>query len=157
MSQKTMKDYITGVKLNIARHSIIKHHKIKPVSSLFSVSFQLKAKIREAKNDSLSSINRKSRRGFVPERVIDLHGLSQNEAFSELVSFFIRCQADGVRKALIITGGNSMKKSVLRDSFLQWARDSFGNYIAACSQSNIQYGGQGAFYVHVKKNLQSNL
>jgi DNA-nicking Smr family endonuclease len=146
-----MKDYVTGVKLNIVRHSIIKPAKTKPAPML-SLSPLSGAEIRRVRNDDLLSLDRKSQRKFVPEKVIDLHGFTQNEAFSALLSFFIQCQADGTRKALVITGGNSMKESVLRDSFSQWVRDSFGNYVAACSQSHRRHGGQGAFYVQLKKN-----
>jgi DNA-nicking Smr family endonuclease len=151
LSQKTMKDYITGVKLNTTRHSIIKPSKTKPVP-IRSVSFLSKAEVRQARDGNLLSINRKSQRKFVPEKVIDLHGLSQNEAFSALLSFFVQCQAEGTRRALVITGGNSMKESILRDSFPKWVHNLFGNYVAACSQSNRRHGGQGAFYLQLKKS-----
>jgi DNA-nicking Smr family endonuclease len=147
-----MKDYIFDVKLNITKHSIAKLPKRKSALT-DSRTFFREAKISSRlPSDNFPSMSRRVRRKFTPEKTIDLHGLTVDEAFPVLLGFFAQCQMNGIRKIIVITGGNSMKKSVLRDSFRQWAEDSFGSYIADYSQSDIRHGGQGAFYVLLKKN-----
>ncbi|MDR1551624.1 MAG: Smr/MutS family protein [Holosporaceae bacterium] len=96
-------------------------------------------------------MSRKYRRNFAVERSIDLHGMTTEEAFAQLSDFLARCQFEGVKNALIITGGNSMKTSVLRASLMKWAKESFGEYIASFAQAQLHHGGEGAFYVILKR------
>jgi DNA-nicking Smr family endonuclease len=98
----------------------------------------------------LHPMKRKIHRNFSIEKTIDLHGLKKDEAFERLLHFFGKCQLENVKRVMVITGGNPMKKSIIRSSFQKWVKESFGNYIVSCSQAKIQHGGQGAFYLILK-------
>jgi DNA-nicking Smr family endonuclease len=140
-----MKDYVTDVKPINVKHVTIIHKKSKPIARNFPDSglFNLA-------ESELHQMSKKNYRKFVAERTIDLHGLTRDEAFEKLLSFFSRCQLENVKKVIVITGGNALKKTVLRASFQEWVKNLFGNYIVSCSQSDIRHGGQGAFYVILK-------
>lgn len=99
----------------------------------------------------LTPISRKQKRHFSSEKTIDLHGYTREQAFLALIRFFSSCQREGVRKALVITGGNNMRETTLRKSFQVWVREKFGNYISSCTCANIWHGGEGAFYVILKR------
>ena len=101
-------------------------------------------------DSDVNSISRKSRRRFVVEKRVDLHGLTTIEAFNKLEQFFDLCQRENVRNVLVITGGNSVRNSVLRQLFQEWAASSLRNFIASYSSSQAKDGGEGAFYVKLK-------
>jgi DNA-nicking Smr family endonuclease len=144
-----MKDLITHVKPLIAKNVITKTQRVKPnftQKSANSTSFC-------PKENKLHVMNRKLHRKFAAEKTIDLHGLTQDEAFNALLNFFIKCQSENVKKVLVITGGNAFKKTIIRSSFQKWMKELFGNYVVSYSQANIWHGGQGAFYVILKTCL----
>jgi DNA-nicking Smr family endonuclease len=103
------------------------------------------------KESQLHGISRKLKRRFIYEKVVDLHGLTVKEAFNKLLVFFANCQLENIKNVIVITGGNDLKTSVIRSSFQKWIRESFGQYVHSYSQANIQHGGQGSFYVVLKK------
>jgi DNA-nicking Smr family endonuclease len=147
---KTMKEHLPNVKPLITKNSTIEFREIKtklPLRRQHSAE-----EIFRPKRSEFSPLTRKSLRKFNFSRMIDLHGFTQNEAFSALIKFFDHCRSENVKKVLVITGGNVMKESVLRNSFIKWVKDSFGDYVASCSPANLQHGGQGAFYVVLKKS-----
>ncbi|MDR2723625.1 MAG: Smr/MutS family protein [Holosporaceae bacterium] len=143
-----MKDYIPSVKhLNI-KNATIDMRKIKHRTA---EKFQKLDRNFCPKESKLQPMSRKFFRNFVPERTIDLHGLTQHEAFEQLSHFFINCQSKNVKRVLVVTGGNTLKRTVIRSSFQDWVAASFGNYVISCSLANIWHGGQGAFYLLLKK------
>lgn len=73
-----------------------------------------------------------------------------------LSKFLSQCQLEGVRNALIITGGNAMKISILRTSFTRWAKENFSTFITSYSFAKLKDGGQGAFYVIIRKKTSQN-
>ena len=103
------------------------------------------------KKSNLVPISRKERRSFIIEKSIDLHGCTKEEAYLALIKFFNSSQEEGIRKTLVITGGNSLRETTLRKSFQFWIKENFGNYVTSCSPANIWHGGEGAFYVCIKK------
>ena len=43
--------------------------------------------------------------------------------------------------------------SIIRASFVEWARSKkFSKYILSFEQASIEHGGDGAFYVYLRKN-----
>ncbi|MDR2766492.1 MAG: Smr/MutS family protein [Holosporaceae bacterium] len=148
--QKTMKDHLRSVKPLTIRNPTIElcetKRKLPPRKRPPNPS-----NVHSPRRSEPSPLSRKSSRKFDFSRRIDLHGLSQNDAFQALIEFFVRCQSEKVKKILVITGGNWLKESPLRDSFMKWVQDSFGDYVVSCSQANLRHGGQGAFYVTLKK------
>ena len=42
---------------------------------------------------------------------------------------------------------------IIRSSFVEWARSKkFSKYILSFEQASIEHGGDGAFYVYLRKN-----
>ncbi|MDR2646229.1 MAG: Smr/MutS family protein [Holosporaceae bacterium] len=143
-----MKDYINSIEPLNARNTIIEERKVKYKTTEKFQSSDLNICLKGSQPQPMS---RKFSRKFTHERIIDLHGLTQNEAFESLLNFFIRCQSENVKRVIVITGGNAMKKSVIRSAFPRWVTESFGNYVVSCSQAKTRHGGQGAFYLLLKK------
>ncbi len=96
---------------------------------------------------------------------LDLHGLRQQDAYLVLRRFLARCQADGLRHVLIITGkgGNadeggerdfwrSEERGVLRRLVPHWlAEPSLRLHVVSFTESALKHGGSGALYVTIRK------
>ncbi len=143
-----MDEYFKNIQPLNLKHTITNQIKKKYVGIIHKPVQDSVVKLKESK---LHPLKRKEKREFQTERRIDLHGATRDEAFCILLKFFISCQREGVRKVLVITGGNALRETVLRKSFKMWVQESFGNYIVSCSPANIWDGGQGAFYVVLKR------
>ncbi len=149
-----MKDLITDVKPLTIKNATISLRKQKPAIRLFIEKNLPPIERYSFVKSQLSNFNRKEKRTFCPERTFDLHGLTRKEAFQSLIRFFVNCQQNGVRKVLIITGGHALRNSTIRASFQKWINESFGNFVVKCSVSQIPHGGEGAFYVVLRKFSQ---
>ena len=159
-----MKNYLKGVKPLTTAHAIIPHKKININKKLIMerseqvltkragiLTLESSTQILIPKESTLTTMSRKQKRKFQGEKTIDLHGYTREKAFVELIRFFNSCQQNGIRKVLVITGGNNMRETTLRKSFQIWIREKFGHYVTSCTSANIWHGGQGAFYVTLKK------
>lgn len=106
----------------------------------------------------------KARRGRITvERILDLHGLTQDAAWSRLRRFFQTAVDDGVRCVLVVTGkgrGATARSSdreirprgVLRARFLDWIEEEpLRSFVARAAKAAPRHGGDGAFYVFLKK------
>ena len=103
---------------------------------------------------------------------LDLHGLRQQDAYVVLRRFLARCQANGLRHVLVITGKGggpddhatrdfwqSPERGVLRRLVPQWlAEPSFRAHVVSFTESAMKHGGSGALYVTIRKGpLHSRL
>ncbi len=87
-----------------------------------------------------------------PEAKLDLHGYRQEPAYRALQRFLIRAQGVGQRVVLIVTG----KGGTLRDMLPRWLGESeFRNLVVGISAAHAKHGGDGAFYVALKKRKQN--
>ena len=152
-----MKDYIDRVPLKI-KHKVVLLKQSRPFprrnqttvpETTIDVGFTFK------KLDVSFGINRKLLRNFQIQRRIDLHGYTQDEAFTVLLRFLSKCQQEGIKNVLIITGGNAMKMSILRTSFKRWVKENFSAFVASYSIAKLKDGGQGAFYVVIREKNSS--
>jgi DNA-nicking Smr family endonuclease len=95
------------------------------------------------------------KKDFDIDATLDLHGLTQKEAQSQLIHKFERCLNQNHRHLLIITGkGVRLDGSmgVIRERLPEWLNsDSLSKYIGAFSNAKPEHGGDGAFYVRLKK------
>jgi DNA-nicking Smr family endonuclease len=83
---------------------------------------------------------------------LDLHGLDQDRARSALHAFLLRAQADGERAVLVITGKGSQGDGVLRRRAPDWlAEPALRGVVAGVSPAHRRHGGDGAFYVALKR------
>ena len=104
---------------------------------------------------------------------IDLHGLRQVAARRKLLSFVTRCQRDGMRFVLVITGkgGNRdgrqelppdpmrlpweeglSESGILRTQVPVWLSEvDFLPLVVRWSEAQPSHGGGGALYVHIRR------
>jgi DNA-nicking Smr family endonuclease len=94
-------------------------------------------------------------RGRLPiEARVDLHGMTQDEAYSLLFSFLHRAHASGLRYVLVITGKGSSSggDGVLRRSVPAWlATPAFRMFVSSHEHAARHHGGSGAIYVRLRK------
>ena len=97
-------------------------------------------------------------------RKLDLHGFSLDQANRIVKKFIIKSFEDGYKKLLVITGKGLRSKiyknpylseqmSVLKNSvpeFIKNDKDLF-NIISRISKADLKDGGEGAFYIFLKR------
>ncbi len=95
------------------------------------------------------------RRGKLPiEARLDLHGHYQDAAHHALTDFIAGSAAAGRRMVLVITGRGSREGSgVLRSRLPQWLNQPPSrDRVLAFTSARPEHGGDGAFYVLLKRN-----
>jgi len=94
--------------------------------------------------------------GRVPiEGRVDLHGLTQDQAYSLLYSFLQRASASGARYVLVITGKGSSSggDGVLRRAVPAWlSTPAFRPLVSSHSHAARHHGGSGALYVRLRRH-----
>ncbi|MCC5996729.1 MAG: Smr/MutS family protein, partial [Oceanicaulis sp.] len=114
---------------------------------------------------------RRLRRGRVElEARLDLHGLTAAAARAQLLGFLTRAHARGLHTVLVITGKGAGARAldesrfepwspdarplagVLRRAFTGWMREpDFAPLCAGYSAAHARHGGDGAFYVIIRR------
>jgi len=97
-------------------------------------------------------------------RKIDLHGLSLDEANKKIEILIDKYFVEGVEKIIIITGKGTRSKttdnpyvskdlSILKNSVPDYIKINLkiNNKIKSISKAEINDGGEGAFYIFLKK------
>ncbi|GLS36248.1 DNA mismatch repair protein MutS [Mesorhizobium tianshanense] len=94
-------------------------------------------------------------KGRLPiEGRVDLHGLTQDEAYSLLFSFLHRAHAGGIRYVLVITGKGSSSggDGVLRRAVPAWlSAPAFRPLVSSHDHAARNHGGSGALYVRLRR------
>ncbi|RWQ63315.1 Smr/MutS family protein [Mesorhizobium sp.] len=94
-------------------------------------------------------------KGRLPiEGRVDLHGLTQDEAYSLLFSFLHRAHASGIRYVLVITGKGSSSggDGVLRRAVPAWlSTAAFRPLVSSHDHAARNHGGSGALYVRLRR------
>ncbi len=85
-----------------------------------------------------------------PQGILDLHGLTVEEAEAELDRFLLQCRKMRLKKVLIIhgKGNHSPNGPVLRDAVLLYLRNS--PYTGMTGTPDQSQGGSGAVWVIIK-------
>lgn len=109
-------------------------------------------------------IDRRARRKIAKGQVaidstLDLHGLTQDQAFSRLQRHIEEASHTGQRCILVITGkgggdaaGEGSGKGILRRNLPDWlANQALSGLVSAISPAGRAHGGSGAFYVRLKR------
>jgi DNA-nicking Smr family endonuclease len=113
-----------------------------------------------------TDLNKKLKKGKIPiDKKKDLHGLSLFEAEQVFITTIVDCFKVNKRCILFITGKgiiNKNKKDLgeerlyygkIRNNFLEWTRkEELKKHILSVEQANIEFGGDGAFFVYLRKN-----
>ena len=103
---------------------------------------------------------------FNIDKKIDFHGKSVLESEELFNNTIIESYNNRQRCLLFVTGKGLFKSKnyeesekpklyhgVIRSSFVQWASSKkFSKYILSFDQASIEHGGDGAFYVYLRKN-----
>ena len=99
-----------------------------------------------------------------PEKKLDLHGMNFNKANKAVLSFIIQSSRENIRVVLIITGkGQTNKKNdrfflerssvTLKNALPEWLSvDPLKHLILNFTLAHKSHGGEGAYYVYLKRN-----
>ena len=113
-----------------------------------------------------SDINKKLKKNKIPvNRKIDFHGRSLNDAKKIFFNTINDCFSKNFRCILFITGKGSIRKETdlsrdtvlyygkIRNNFLDWVNhNAVQSKILNVQQANFKTGGDGAFFVYLRKN-----
>ena len=111
-------------------------------------------------------VEKKIKKGkILISKKIDLHGYSVNQARKKFFNEIEKCFYSNKRCILFITGKGSVKKEndhpqdtmlyygKIRNNFLNWVNhNTVQSKILNVQQANTKTGGDGAFYVYLRKN-----
>lgn len=90
------------------------------------------------------------------EAALDLHGFGRFEAEDQAVAFLYRCQAQGMRAVLIVTGQGRRGGGVIRASIHEWLTGPrLRGVVSGFASAHRRHGGDGAFYVTLKRPGQN--
>lgn len=138
-----------------------------------AMSAPASAKIQHKADVPLAEFEHKRARRLTSGRLpiearLDLHGLRQNEAHSELLSFLRSAQNNGLKHVKVITGKgvagaqepetrpfslfDDSPRGVLREQVPRWLGEpAFRVLVVSFTMAGRGHGGGGALYVQVRK------
>ena len=84
---------------------------------------------------------------------LDLHGLTQAEAYDALMRFLHTAQSRGARLVMVITGkGRSGEGGVLKRQVPLWlALPQFRAMVIGYDEAHQRHGGEGALYLRLRQ------
>lgn len=117
----------------------------------------------ELSHGAVAGLDRRSaermRRGKMSiDARLDLHGLGQQDAHSQLDSFLARAQAQGLRCVLVITGKGrfSEEGGILRKQVPKWLNlPANRERVLAFDYARPQHGGSGALYILLRRQREN--
>lgn len=163
-AMKDAKPFTASDKVRLTPPSSRPRQKI-PKDSTFEEKFHLSDTNREPevtgeafitfKQSDISNKNlRKLRKGqYNVQAVLDLHGMTVEEAMTAVENFLQQCLQEGIRVVLIIhgKGHHSHQSPILKNKLNNWLREI--NFVLAFSSAAPQHGSRGAMYVLLKKSI----
>ena len=155
IKKEDLKTNYKSEKKNIVKQKKIKASNIGPAiknSEFFLEKIDLKKGIKKG--------------SFHIDKKIDFHGKSLLESEKQFNNTIIENYNSGQRCLLFVTGKGLFKSKnndesdkpklyhgIIRASFVEWAKSNkFSKYILSFEQASIEHGGDGAFYVYLRKN-----
>lgn len=95
---------------------------------------------------------------LVPDRVVDLHGLTLDGAHERVRREVRAARADGCRVVLLVTGRpprtgpDGGRRGLIRGQVMHWlAAGDLGDAIAAVRPAHPRHGGAGALYLVLRR------
>ena len=143
----------------IASYKKVKSNKLLFIKNPVQIQIKNQNKVfSTAVNSTLVQNNdKKYVRNFIPEYRLDLHGFNKEQAFAEILKFIKLNFQNNNRKIIVITGKGNKNGGVgiLRSHVSKWLNDPQLRYmIADFSEASKKYGGSGAFFISLKKQIQ---
>jgi DNA-nicking Smr family endonuclease len=92
------------------------------------------------------------RKKFSIDAKIDLHGMTEKNAYQKLMTFVTRCLAQEKRTILVITGKGAGGQGILKKNAPLWLETEFAGRLLALSEAPIDMGGSGAFLARFRKS-----
>jgi DNA-nicking Smr family endonuclease len=99
-----------------------------------------------------------------PDAKLDLHGMTEGAAHRALATFLRGAQVRGLRLLLVVTGKGKpdspdepfdmggRRRGVLKAMTPRWlAEPAFAPFIADVRSAHRKHGGEGAYYVYLRK------
>lgn len=87
---------------------------------------------------------------------IDLHGMTQQEAYEHLFRFIDASFAMSRRTVLVITGKGVRSEGVLKQAVPRWLNQPvFSAKVIGCNEAHVSHGGSGALYVRLRNPVRS--
>jgi DNA-nicking Smr family endonuclease len=133
------KDKETPVLKDVYPEKIIERHGLQRRQSALAPEYQL----------PMEKLSSRQYKNLVIESRIDLHGFTQEAAAQALVRFFLKAQESAHKWVLVISG----KGEVLQRFVPEWFEQNSG-LVIGYGFAEPKDGGQGAFYVRVRKPRQ---
>lgn len=137
-----------------SKPSVVSHSK-----KMTEPSEDSKPVIAKSKQSEILPLDRSTHRKIAKGRLnidarIDLHGLTQREAYNLLYGFLANAHARGLRHVLIITGKgrSSGSEGVLKQVVPHWfSTPIFRLFVSAYEDAALHHGGHGALYVRLRR------
>lgn len=99
---------------------------------------------------------------LVPEARLDLHGFTLAQAHPALDRFILDAAADGLRLVLVITGKGKVRDEfgpiperagALRHQVPHWlGAPPLKTHVLQIAEAHVKHGGQGAYYVYLRRS-----
>ncbi len=163
----------TGSTQSLASSQIISSTKPNPIKQKEKVYYATKQEfssyskfLDDFENGGIdkSTLRKFKREEFKVEAVLDLHGLTEDEAFAKVDSFIPQSYALGRRCVMIITGKGIRvhpnddiftSKGVLRKQVPQWLNMArLRAMILIYKHPSEKMGGEGALYILLRRNKE---
>lgn len=91
----------------------------------------------------------------IPTAILDMHGMTQDQAFDALNTFLARAYAEGHHIVKAITGRGTEGAGVLRQQFPHWLEnESLRGYVRSYHEAAPRHGGDGAWYVRIRHDTE---
>lgn len=86
------------------------------------------------------------------EARLDLHGMTEAEAYRQFSGFIHRAHDDGMRTVLVITGKGRGGEGRLRRALRHWLEsEELRGGIGGCHAAHPTHGGDGAWYIRIRR------
>ena len=89
---------------------------------------------------------------FEYDAVMDLHGRTLQEAHADVINFIGFCYRTRKRHIMIITGHSNGQGSIKREFCIWVEESSIKEYVVSVKEAHFRQGGEGAYYIIVKRN-----
>lgn len=107
--------------------------------------------VTTAKNCFVCQLSRKDLRNMEIEKILDLHGFSEQKAYEAMKIFLKHSYEQQIRWLLVITGKGSINTpGILKKQLPKWLEELSAIASGYC-QAAPKYGGEGAFYIKIRR------